>query len=77
MFNNIVLNALSSYPMYQWQARAGCSFSIDALPHIGIITRDLAVSVIIQEIIFYYSHRLAELVSSVAMQDSNFMMSNW
>jgi len=56
--NNLLLSALSSYPIFCSQKRFGCSFTVDTLPHIGIIVKDIIVATMVQEIIFYYSHRL-------------------
>lgn len=58
MFNNLILNALFSYPIYRQQVHVGCSFAVDDTPRWPTILRDLAICTIIQEIVFYYSHRL-------------------
>lgn len=57
-FNNLVLNAMAAYPIYLSQKAAGVSFAVDELPNISTFLRDIAISVIVQEIVFYYSHRL-------------------
>lgn len=58
LFNNIVLNAIFAYPIYLQQVRAGCSLAVNDTPTWNVILRDLIICTIVQEIIFYYSHRL-------------------
>lgn len=58
LFNNLVLNAIFAYPIHLQQVRAGCSLAVEDTPKWPTILRDIAISTIVQEIIFYYSHRL-------------------
>jgi len=61
VFNNVVLNAVFALPMYRAQQRAGCSFSVEETPIWLTILVDLALFLIVQEVVFYYSHRLFHL----------------
>ncbi|XP_077984379.1 fatty acid hydroxylase domain-containing protein 2-like [Glandiceps talaboti] len=57
MFNQLGLSIPSFFAWYYIARWRGCSFGYD-VPSLWEITRDVAVAQLIQEIGFYYSHRL-------------------
>ena len=56
-YNNLFMNLVYAPVMYWSQKSAGISFLPEECPTIKTMIRDMAVSTIIQEIVFYYSHR--------------------
>lgn len=57
MFYMFVQNALICYPVYWIQKWFGCSFSPDEVDGIGKVIWDIARIIVMQEVLFYYSHR--------------------
>ena len=57
IFNMCGVNAVIAIPMYLTQKWTGCPFDVQSVPSVYVLLRDLAVSVVVQEVVFYYSHR--------------------
>ncbi|KAH8397915.1 hypothetical protein KR222_006317 [Zaprionus bogoriensis] len=58
VFNLSVVNALTTWTLYELVLRHHNSHDIRVLPSFGRVVRDFAVFVVLEEILFYYAHRL-------------------
>lgn len=66
-FNNLFINLCVAPVLYWQQAAAGVSFLPEQCPNMRTMIRDMAVSTVIQEIMFYYSHRFNTLLLTIAL----------
>ena len=57
LFNNVFLNLLFAYPLYSAQMSAGIKFGLDELPTVPRFLYEFVMIALVQEVIFYYSHR--------------------
>ena len=57
-FNVGILNALITYPLYRLLVWRGLRFEIDDLPTLKEFLAHAFAYFVVEEIVFYYSHRL-------------------
>lgn len=58
LFNQIFILLPSTFTLHFFYSLCGCPLSPDALPSLPRMVRDIAICVGVEEILFYYSHRL-------------------
>ncbi|CAH1799955.1 unnamed protein product [Owenia fusiformis] len=57
-FNNLFVNLLVAIPLYRLQQLLGISFKVEEIPGVFGIAFHFTVFVLVQEVVFYYTHRL-------------------